>query len=442
MTIPPPQPAAPGKGRHATRKPARTLGITRIIASADLPEGINALAATDGRTVIVRSGLDKYSRRRAIRDVLAATHRFPGLALWPALADARIRRFIIQAVDSLAGSIQHAAMAVSPDNPALAIVASVAVVITGGSAVVGVATGVIPATPFTAAGPGSQSSPGAPPKPIYRHLAPNPASYLGAYEAGTPGSYAPVTAFSSAIGHRVNLALYYSGWGEPFQAGFARAALASHAWPVVQMNPDKNTSLKGIAQGDYDSYLTSFAMAVHSYGQNVVIGFGHEMNASWYRWGWNHVRPATFVLAWRHIVNVFQAMGDFNVTWLWTVNVDTPGKTGSLAAWYPGSYYVTWVGIDGYYFNAAGTFGTVFGPTLADVAGVAPGKHILISETAADPPEIPEVRQITGLFKGIRQQQILGFIWFDQIGRGGQDWRLESNPPALAAFKQAAKGYR
>ena len=81
----------------------------------------------------------------------------------------------------------------------------------------------------------------------------------------------------------------------------------------------------------------------------MVIGFGHEMNAPWYSWGYKHkdVPPATFVAAWRHIVTLFRADGAENVTWLWTINVDTP-LTGPIAEWWPGKGYVTWVGIDGY----------------------------------------------------------------------------------------------
>ena len=45
------------------------------------------------------------------------------------------------------------------------------------------------------------------------------------------------------------------------------------------------------------------------------------MNGTWYSWGYQHTSPAAFVAAWRHIVTVFRAVGAWNVTWLWTVNV-------------------------------------------------------------------------------------------------------------------------
>src|SRR6185437_7678694 len=47
--------------------------------------------------------------------------------------------------------------------------------------------------------------------------------------------------------------------------------------------------------------------SVRDFGSPVVIGFGHEMNAYWYSWGYRHTPAATFVAAWRHIVTLFRA---------------------------------------------------------------------------------------------------------------------------------------
>ena len=45
-------------------------------------------------------------------------------------------------------------------------------------------------------------------------------------------------------------------------------------------------SVSGIAAGDYDGYLRQYADSVADFGHPVVIGFGHEMNATWYSWGY------------------------------------------------------------------------------------------------------------------------------------------------------------
>ena len=81
-----------------------------------------------------------------------------------------------------------------------------------------------------------------------------PGSYVGLYPEGVPGSYGGVTAFTAATGVRPDVVPYYSGWLEPFQASFARAAADNGAVPLVQMDPE-SISVAGIASGKYDSYL-------------------------------------------------------------------------------------------------------------------------------------------------------------------------------------------
>jgi len=443
MTIPPPEPVALRRGRHVHSAPARTLGITRITQTSELPPGINALASADGKTIIVRAGLDKATRRRAVREVLAASHRFPALVLYPALADNRIRRMVVEVADSVSSLLQHVA-AFTGSNPTATALAAVATVVTAGAATAGVMTAVAPASP-PSQHPAHYGTPvaGSSRTPIHVTLPDRADSYLGVYAKGSPDSYAGIDQFAAAIGHQPNIAVYYSGWNEKFQTGFAYEADVQDATPCVQIDP-RGVSIGGIAAGRDDAYLISFARAVHAYGKGVIISFGHEMNALTSKWGYRYVEPGTFREAWRHVVRIFRQQGDFNVTWLWTVNVNDP-ETSSIGEWYPGSRYVTWVGIDGYYVRNTDTFESVFGQTIGDVNDVAPGKKILIAETAAAPPGPVQARQIRGLFAGIKNKQILGFVWFDIEQSGSlysQDWQVDNDPAAIAAFRQAAKNYR
>ena len=92
------------------------------------------------------------------------------------------------------------------------------------------------------------------------------------------------------------------------------------------------------------------------------------MNGNWYSWGYRHTSPAVFVAAWRHIVTLFRDLGARNVTWLWTVNIMHTG--GSIASPVPGgpaTKYVTWVGLDGYYYKPSWKFAPLFGPTIAAI---------------------------------------------------------------------------
>ena len=147
-----------------------------------------------------------------------------------------------------------------------------------------------------------------------------PGSYLGVYAAGAPASYAGVTAFTRTTGVRPRLVVYYSGWLEPFRTSFATTAAKHGAVPLVQIDPT-GISLAAIASGRYDAYLATYAQAVRAYREPVILSFGHEMNGTWFSWGYRYTSPAVFVAAWRHIVTLFRAVGTRNVTWLWTVNI-------------------------------------------------------------------------------------------------------------------------
>jgi mannan endo-1,4-beta-mannosidase len=275
-----------------------------------------------------------------------------------------------------------------------------------------------------------------PPPPAHAPLPPSPGSYLGVIEAGAPPSYQPIAAFAKAAGRHPNMAGYYSGWAAPFAASFVRKIHDHGIIPCVQIDPTY-ASVPAIAAGNYDDYLRTYADSVRAFGHAVVIGFGHEMNATRYSWGYGRVPPSTFVAAWRHIVTLFRGQGAENVTWLWTINQDRPGS-GPVRSWWPGAKYVTWVGIDGYYFRPSDTFASVFGSTIDQVRAFT-DKPILLSETAVGPEAGPFVK-IGNLFDGMRRAKTLGLVWFDIAQQGGvlhQNWRIESNPVAQASFRLA-----
>jgi hypothetical protein len=151
------------------------------------------------------------------------------------------------------------------------------------------------------------------------------------------------------------------------------------------------------------------------------------------------VPPRTFVMAWRHIVRMFRSQGAENVTWLWTINADLP-STGPIADWWPGAGYVTWVGIDGYYYRSSDTFATVFGPTITQARELT-HKPVLLSETAVGQAVSGQAAKIGNLFAGMRQYQTLGLVWFDIAQHDGlyhQDWRIENSRQAQAAFRRGA----
>jgi mannan endo-1,4-beta-mannosidase len=232
--------------------------------------------------------------------------------------------------------------------------------------------------------------------------------------------------------------LIYPQFGTPFPAATACQASESGATPILQLDP-YNISVSRIAAGNYDAYLRTFALAVKTFKAPVIMSFGHEMNGNWYSWGWTHTSPATFVAAWRRIVTVFRQEGVTNATWMWTVNIDRPDSTVAQnpAAWWPGSQYVSMVGIDGYFRFPGDTWYAVFYNTIAQVHAIT-NLPLLLSETGVI-PNAGSGSQTQQLFQGVEENDMLGFVWFN--ANSGGDWQLQDDPAALAAFKAALPQY-
>lgn len=282
------------------------------------------------------------------------------------------------------------------------------------------------------------SPPARTPPPVTQAPAP---MQLGVFEPDEWATFQPVERFADATGWQPNIVLIYSGWPEPFQTKFADMAYAHHAEPFVQMEP-VDADLASIADGGSDDYLRAYASQVRRYRHPVILSFAAEMNGDWYTWGAGHTSPSVFIKAWRHVVDTFRASGATNVRWLWTV-FSTQNSSTHLRPWWPGARWVNMVGIDGYYYFRHDTFGTVFGSTVTEIRRFT-RDPILISETSAGPRTHDQPGKITDLFAGIRADHLNGLVWFDEPQNEGayhQDWRLEDNPEAVAAFRRTAAYY-
>lgn len=272
---------------------------------------------------------------------------------------------------------------------------------------------------------------------------PAPASVIGFTGPGVPQSWAAVTAFSKAIGHPVNLAMYYSGWGESFRSQFAQTARSHGAEVMVNVAP--GGSLAAIAAGDGDAYLRRLAGQIKAFGHPVVLAFGHEANGDWYSYGYKHQPPAEFIAAYRHVHDVMTAAGAENITWLWTVNIPAGGGTLPPSADWPGSAYVSEIGIDGYDWTGTKTFAEQFTPTIAAVRKLSTAPVLIAETSVVHGPNAAS--QVAGLLDGILADGVVGLVWFDTDKArftntpDTHDWRLQDDPAALAAFRAGVRGF-
>lgn len=261
---------------------------------------------------------------------------------------------------------------------------------------------------------------------------------VGVFVAGATVSYRPVDAWARLTGAPPGLVTYYSGWGDPFQAHFARWAHKRGAVPFVQMEPT-GVGVASIALGASDTYLRAFARAVRAYRWPVAVSFGPEANGPFYSWGCRHTPAGTYVAAWRHIHQVMASAGARNIIWTWDVN-RIYHATCPLAARWPGRRYVDWIGVDGYWRGHGDSFGDALAPTIRAARQLA-GLPVLIGETGA-----PDVRAASGwvrsVFHGVEHTAgVVGLVWFNYGDRLG-NYRLQDDRPALAVFRAEARSYR
>jgi beta-mannanase len=154
-----------------------------------------------------------------------------------------------------------------------------------------------------------------------------------------------------------------------------------------------------------------------------------------------------FVAAWRHIHDVFAAVGVNNAAWVWAPNADShPGgiDTTSWNSWrnyYPGDTYVDWVGIDGYNWGTQytwQTFGQIFSPVYADYVGRKP---IMIAESGSVEAGGDKAQWLADSATWIKAHPgIAAVVWFDtNQSSTGLDWRADSSLAALGAYETMAR---
>lgn len=269
------------------------------------------------------------------------------------------------------------------------------------------------------------------PSPVGRAHQAQPVTYIGVVlNSPTP---ARLRQYGDSVGKQPNIVEYYEKWGRPFPSGLTKQVASTGAMPMVSWEPT-GTTMADIAAGKSDYYLVRWALAVKAYGKPIAISFAAEMNGHWEDWGPTRATPAQYVAAWRHVHEAFTSIGATNVTWVWTPNVIN-GLNVPLAPYWPGSAYVDWVGMDGYWWGPTSKVGTtfdqIFGPTLASVRSFT-NKPVLIAETAGANGE--QLAAVEGLFYGLQHTKgMLGFIWFD-LDATGHAWQL-TDESALSTFR-------
>jgi len=219
---------------------------------------------------------------------------------------------------------------------------------------------------------------------------------------------------------------------------------SSQSIPSTKEEPD--FQLSDVIAGRYDSYIREFATAAKNWNHPFFLRFNWEMNGKWFPWheGVNGNQPGESAQAWRHVHDIFTAVGANNATWVWCPNVEYSGST-SLASLYPGDAYVDWTCLDGYNWgtNPAKpdkwkSFDTVYQASYQKIVEtIAPGKPMMIGEVASTEYGGSKAAWIKDMLARLPSgyPKIRALLWFDKFD-SNMDWPIETSSSAIGAFRE------
>ena len=271
---------------------------------------------------------------------------------------------------------------------------------------------------------------------------------LGAYvNSGTASQSreADVEALEASMGRKLAIVLHFQGWKSAFPNADETADASFGRVPLVSWNcGDTNAN---VAAGKDDATIDAFAAGMKSYAKPVMLRWFWEMNLS----DKNNARgvchdasydppggfDAThFIAAWQHVHDRFVADGVRNVVWLWCPST---GPVAAANAYYPGSAYVDWVGIDTYDRKNLGVSATIdavypqLTPFAKPIAIAENGEHAAIA--GGNQPAY-----FASLDAALRaRSQIAAYLYFDANVTTGDDWALD-RPSGVSAFAAFANG--
>lgn len=257
------------------------------------------------------------------------------------------------------------------------------------------------------------------------------------------------------IGRNVEVFLYY-------ETMYDHLDVDNNLWPVVDGNrilmiawepwhrdigDDPACNYENFMSGAYDVEIRRWARELRDVGAPVMFKPMSEMNGDWACWSGtlNGNTPAGFIEAWKYMRRIFAEEGASNVIWVWGPNRDhtTAGAGNTFDLYYPGDDIVDFIGFAGYNWGTDiaywQNFEEVFGPSY-DVAVSRSARPIMVAETACPEAGGSKAQWITDAFSMLptRFPRIKIVTWFNVLKE--TDWRVNSSPSSLEAFRQVASG--
>lgn len=289
----------------------------------------------------------------------------------------------------------------------------------------------------------------------------------GCYYPGSAGQY-NFDRVEQQVGHRFRwYSTFLSLDSSPEGHSELMAAAATKHDILIGFRPTRTAGVTfdDILAGRYDASLRRWFGYLRSLPCKVVIRWAWEMNGDWMPYSpvyvghdgpSSHCRsPDQFISVWRYVVRLQRTVPATNIQWFFCPNATDTGGI-ALERFFPGVDYAQIVGYDSYntlnthYMSA---LQTLQGFTASDqgnaydrVCQLHPTADVWIGETGcldADDPKEPS-RVAAGhpkaafwraLFAVKGLPRLKTIVFFD--AKGTRDWRFDSSPQSLAAFRTA-----
>ncbi len=280
---------------------------------------------------------------------------------------------------------------------------------------------------------GAPPSAPVPPSPAEAPTAP----MFGAFTyGGVWKGMEPVHQLEDLLGRRLDIVHWFMNWDTPYDVKLVEAASAGGRIPMITWQPH-HRSVQGIAAGSYDRIIRDFADGVRVTPGLVYVRPLPEMNGNWEPWNGD---PATFVKAWRHIVDVFRAEGATNVRWVWSPNVTDQPRTpaNAMERYYPGTAYVDVLALDGYNWGTTQSwsswqsFDAIFRTPYRRITALGP-QPVWIAEVASTGVGGNKAAWVASMLSSTEFPRIRALVWFNQ--NNDMDWRLDNSVAVVQAAR-------
>lgn len=291
------------------------------------------------------------------------------------------------------------------------------------------------------------------------------AIYLGIYFPPQFPFDSQLASFENEVGRHHGIYHYYAAWSAGWNPYLIDILSSHNVTPMISWMSvpgpwqggcsDTTWNLDSILSGGHDDLIRSFAQGLAAWKHPVFIRWGHEMNLYEYSWsgtcnGGDQAAVDKYIAAYRHIHDIFKAMGANNAIWVWSPYwVSSPSDAwNSYNNYYPGDGYVDWICLIGYNFGADSpytayrwlTFTDMFDAPLRDMAARHPSKPVMLefsSDTGTGGDKATWFRDAYAAMPNYPNLRA-AVPYSEQIAAA--DFRIDSSTDVLNVYRAAISG--